>query len=277
MSFVARTGRNPRRLVLAMALCLLPLSGALAQSADLGALKKRLGEAIHAGELTREEAGIMLKALSGANEDSKANKPEKKTDKKTDKKVAKEKQAKEKKQKAEKQAKSARAKGDSEEAKMKLVYEKLGAAIKNGDLTEAEAKAKWAAMFGDKAGKSKDARKRKEAKPKETKRKDRSDEEMAKVRKKLGEAVRQGHLTAEQAREKFRAHAEQGSKSEKEAAKKKVTDKKADKKSAEKQRQEEDLRAITAKLRAAVADGKLTTEEARRKMAEIRKRMANDR
>ena len=56
--------------IVAMAFCVLPLGLVCAQ--DYEAIQKRLGEAVKAGELSRTQAGVMLEALKKSGNDDKA-------------------------------------------------------------------------------------------------------------------------------------------------------------------------------------------------------------
>jgi len=252
--------------VLLAALFVLPLGVARAQ--DYEAVGKRLREAVQAGELTPAQARIMLQALRKAS----AGEGEKKADRleaierklrdavaagKLTKEQAKAKWAAIEKKIAAKKAAGAKKRGGEPGAireRLRALKERLGAAVEAGELTEDEAKAKFAEAMerakGAAAAKKPDG--------------DRGALRMrlAALKERLGAAVKAGKMTEAEAKAKF------------DEAVKRVRAAAADKKPAgDRGALRMRLAALKERLGAAVKAGEMTEEQAKAKFEEAVKRV----
>ncbi len=144
------------------------------------------------------------------------------------------------------------------ETYLKQVGQKLRAAVKAGKLSEKEAKAKYQAI-------AKKAHTKKKAQAK-------TDVDLKKLGMKLREAVKAGKLSRKDAKSKYDAIAK------KSGGKKSKAKAKHDKKPRAKGRSDDALEAYKrefgTKLRQAVADGKISKEDARKRWAAIEKGFA---
>ena len=120
---IVSVSENPNRMssrwlracVLLCAMLVLPLGVAVAQ--DFKAVERRLGEGVAKGELTLKQADLMMGALKKATAEGKGRHDEKR-----------------------------RKEGPGMEARLHAVGARLKAAVKRGEMSEKEARAKWAAI-----------------------------------------------------------------------------------------------------------------------------------
>jgi len=189
--------------VLLCAMVVLPVGIASAQ--DYKAVERRLGEAVSNGELSLEQAGLMMAALK---------------------------------------KEAAKSKSDTN---LESIWKKLQAMVKTGELTEEQANAKMSAIKKEAAKKDQDS--------------DRTKAYLMKVRKELGAAVEADRISKEDAAKRY------------EAAKKGIQKRMAAGRSqrGSKRITREDYARAEAELRKAVAESKISGEDARARLAGMRK------
>ena len=246
--------------VLLFAVVVLPLGIASAQ--DYEAVEKRLGEAVSKGELSLEQAGVMMAALRKSPDAKKAL-----TKKSPDAKKAPTKKAPIKKSPDVKKAPTKKA-SEPKKVPIKKVpgakkqtvkiksdtdlggaWEKLAAMVKAGELTKEQAIDKMSAIKKDAAKKGKGS--------------ERAKAYLMKVKKELGDAVEAGRISKEEAARKFAA-AEKGIKERMAASSK----------SGPKLLTRKEYELAEAKLKKAVAEGKMSKEDMRARLDGMRREMA---